>query len=49
VTEHLIAFERAHMIVRAAGHMVVKRAQLESFLTDAHQTSLRKRTARIAA
>jgi CRP-like cAMP-binding protein len=49
VTEHLIAFERAHMIVRTAGHMVVKREQLESFLMDAHRTPLRKPTAKKAA
>ena len=48
VTEHLLAFERAHMIVRTAWHMVVKREQLESFLTRANRTTLRTPTARKA-
>jgi CRP/FNR family transcriptional regulator, cyclic AMP receptor protein len=49
VTEHLIAFERANMIVRTNGHMVVKRERLESFLTEAHPIPLRTPTAKRAA
>lgn len=49
VTEHLIAFERANMIVRTNGHMVVKREHLESFLTGSHPTSLRTPTTKKAA
>ena len=49
VTEHLMAFERAHMIVRSNGHMVVKREQLESFLTGAHPRFLRTPNTKKAA
>ncbi len=41
VTEHLIAFERAKMIVRNNGRMVVKRERLESFLAGTHPAPLR--------
>ena len=56
VTEHLLAFRRDRLIVRTAGHMVVMRQQLESFLTpsqsedtaDAHCQKSRKLTPRPA-
>jgi CRP-like cAMP-binding protein len=40
VTEHLIAFELGHMIVRNDGRMVVNRERLESFLAGAHPARL---------
>jgi hypothetical protein len=40
VTEHLLAFERAKMIVRNNGRMVVKPERLESFLVGTHPAPL---------
>jgi len=40
VTEHLIAFELGHMIVRNDGRMVVRRERLETFLAGARPARL---------
>jgi CRP-like cAMP-binding protein len=48
ITEHLIEFERKHLIARNSRQLVVNRDRLESFLAQAHLAAVGDDLKRIA-